>query len=111
MTELEQQTIRRALVILLHAEAINWDVLRGIAYSFSYGGWTRREIVEFFWKLMKEHDQEISAQNMDMLGDFNCHLVGQCNTADVIRLAGDPADLDGLARKVAADMRGWTPPV
>jgi hypothetical protein len=110
MNAKEQAAAHHALVTLMQAEMVNWDVLKGIAFSLSYHGLSRSQIVEFFWLLMARHERDISERNQDMIGDFNSHLVGQCNTSDIIRLVGDPEDLDDLARRVSDAMNGWTPP-
>jgi hypothetical protein len=94
----------------MQADLVNWDVMKGVAFSLSCNGLTRPEIVEFFWVLMVRHQREISEPNVDMIGDVNAHLVGQCSTSQIIRLVGDPEDLDELARRVSQAMQAWSPP-
>jgi hypothetical protein len=110
MTTEERAAAYQALVTLMNLALVNWEVMKGIAFSLSYNGLSRPQIVDFFLTFMVRHERDISERDLDMVGDVNSHLVGQCNTFQIIRLVNDPEDLDALARRVADDMRGWTPP-
>jgi hypothetical protein len=105
-----QREVQNALVTLMRAELVNWSVLEQMTLCLSRRGLGRPQIVDFFWIVMARYKDVLSSQDLDMLGDFNLHLVGQCNPRDTIRLVNDPDDLDALARTVSAAMRGWTPP-
>jgi hypothetical protein len=106
----DESAVASALLGLLAQGACTFDVLESVARALSARGLSRREIVTLFWRLMANHGQAMTEAQLDLVGDVNSHLAGQCAVSGIIRLQDDPGDPEALALKVQRDMAGWVAP-
>ncbi len=107
---MDESAVINAIVTLAREHLLDWTQLTALAYNLSLQGWRRPQIVSFFWQILNSAPGVLTDSYVDLIGDFNMHMVGQCNVEQIIRLSGDPDNLDDLATRVAVEMRGWTPP-
>jgi hypothetical protein len=99
---MNENNIRQAIVLLTKEGVLTWNSLEAIIYEMSRQGWGRARIVDLCSSIMKDSAWELNEEELDFLGDFTLHLIGQCNADQIIRLAGDPEDVHELASLVSS---------
>ena len=109
-TMINETKAAEALVSLFRAGIQHWDVLRGVAYAMSCAGKGRLEIVNFFWHLMNAEPPILSEEEVNLLDDFTSCLLARSRLEHIIRLHGDPEDLQQLGHLVATEAENWRPP-
>ena len=107
---MDANEVRTALLVMFRKQIANWTLLSGVAYGLSREGMTRLDIMRFYWDLMVLAPSPFSQSQLDLIGDFCGHLLGQCSLDQIIRLYGDPWDPEELGRRVAEDASKLVPP-
>jgi hypothetical protein len=70
-------------------------------YALSERGLSRRDIYDEIAEFVTRPPPGTDQRTLDFADELLAHLVGQCNQFDIIRLHGDPPDLEGLIRHVS----------
>src|SRR5690349_1204280 len=105
-----EEEVKNAVALLVREDIANWEVLRAISFSLSAAGLERVDVLNFFAGIMVVNAAELQEDQIDLLGDICAHLVGQCNVASIIRLAGDPEDNEALMQRVRSAAKSWRSP-
>lgn len=107
---IDETSALKALADLFRAGLWHWDIFTGVAQAMSVAGKQRLDIVNFFWRLMNASPPVLDEDQLSAVDDFTGALLGQCRLDQIIRLHGDPEDLQALSELVAADAARWKPP-
>ncbi|MVM37271.1 hypothetical protein GO730_05850 [Spirosoma sp. HMF3257] len=85
----------------LLSKSLTREELEQTITNLGYQGWNRKRIYDVCRYI--NFDEELLEQEHDILGDFCNELMGNCSTANMIKLPGEPEDREEFLDYVYSD--------
>lgn len=106
---MNEAAVARALFELIRAGVRNAVLLDGITIGLHRAGKSRLEIMEFFWRFQEDYPLD-DCEGPEIADYCSWVLMGDGPETRILRLPGDPEDVNELAEKVRGEALGWRRP-
>jgi len=103
-----QTAAREALLALIRLGFASAEVIEVVLLEAASQGADRRALLQLLSSLLRDLELGLPDDQENLLDNIWAHLLGQCSVADIIRLPGDPENLDEFARHVYEQTRDWS---